>query len=308
MEKQNTPQSGRSKYVLPLGSVAGGLSYSAVVIINMLASIVAAGIISLSSLGDTDAAKYISVLLSPIAVAVTLVLILKVAKQPVRAVLPVKTHPKYILIGLMLVFGLLFSLSSVNEYFIELLELMGYQRRQSFLPDYSGWKVLPVLITFAVIPAVFEEIMFRGIILNNAQEGAGTVRAIFLSGFCFSLYHGSVEQTVYQFICGCLFAFLAARSRSITPTVIIHFINNALIIVLYSVGAMNAATDELIMSKAAEITLTVLSACSLVGGVVWLVLDKTEIKKCSAGGVKYFFIFAAVGIGAMALMWVAGLF
>lgn len=305
MEQQQSP---KSKYELPLGSRAGGLSYTVIVVVNLLVSIVASAIVMAGSLKSTDAEKYISVLVSPIAVAITLTLTLKVAKQPVRSVLPIKTHPKYLLIGVLLVFGLIFSLSSVNEYLIELLELMGYERRQSFLPDYSGWKVLPVLITYAVIPAVAEEIMFRGILLNNTEEGAGSIRAILLSGFCFSLYHGSVEQTVYQFICGCLFAFLAVRSRSVTPTVIIHFINNALIIVLYSVGAMDAATDRLIMSKAVEITLTVLSALALVGAVVWLILDRKPRKICTVGGVKQFFIFASVGIGAMIIVWITGLF
>lgn len=308
MEKQETPQSGRSKYELPLGATAGGLSFSAIVIINLLVSIVASLIIMAGSFGGTDAEKYISVLVSPIAISITLTLALRVTKQPAGALMPVKAHPKYFIIGALLIFGVLFSLSSVNEYLIELFELMGYQRRQSFLPDYSGWKVVPVLITYAVIPAIFEEIMFRGILLNNTEEGAGTVRAILLSGFCFSLYHGSVEQTVYQFICGCLFAFLAVRSRSVTPTVVIHFINNALIIILYAVGAADTVTDKLIMSKTAEIIVSVLSAISLIGAVVWLIFDKKEVKKCEAGGVKKFFIFASVGIGAMALMWIIGLF
>ncbi|MDE6850360.1 MAG: CPBP family intramembrane metalloprotease, partial [Clostridia bacterium] len=248
MEKYANPQDGRNKYQLPLGSAAGGLSYTFTVVISLLINIIASGIITVGSLTDTDAAKYISVLISPIAITITLVLALTVAQQPFRKILPLKTHPKYFLIGALLIFGLLFSLSSVNEWLIKLFELMGYKRKQSFLPDYSGWKVVPVLITYAVLPAIAEEILFRGILLNNTEQGVGSIRAILLSGFCFSLYHGSVEQTIYQFICGCLFALLAVRSRAITPTVVIHFLNNALIIVLYSVGAMDAATDALIMS------------------------------------------------------------
>lgn len=308
MDKQQTPHGRRHKYELPLGAPAGGLSYSATVTINILLSIIASGIVELGSLKGTDAAKYISVLVSPLSIAVTLTLALKVAKQPARAILPVKAQLKYYFIGVLLIFGLLFSLNSLNEYLIKLFELAGYKRRQNFLPDYSGWNIVPVLVAFAVIPAVFEEILFRGILFNNAEEGVGAVRAIFLSGFCFALYHGSVEQTVYQFICGCLFAFLAARSRSVTPTLVIHFINNALIIILYSVGAMDAVTDKLIMSKAAEIALTALSAVALAGASAWLILDKTPLKKCAYGGVKQFFIFASVGIGAMIIVWVSGLF
>ncbi len=246
----------KNKYALPLGSAAGGLSFSITVVINMLISIVATGIIMVGSLKGTDAAKYISVLVSPIAVAVTLTLTLKVVKQSARSVLPIKTHPKYFLIGVLLIFGLLFSLNSLNEYLIRLFELMGYQRRVNPLPDISGWKVVPALIVIAVLPAVFEEILFRGILLNNTEEGTGTVRAIFLSGFCFALYHGSVEQTVYQFVCGCLFAFLAVRSRSLAPTVVIHFLNNAVIIVLKACGLLDES-GSLIISQTDQIIVSV---------------------------------------------------
>ena len=133
------------------------------------------------------------------------------------------------------------------------------------------------------------------------------MRAIFLSGFCFALYHGSVEQTIYQFVCGCLFAFLAVRSRSVAPTVVIHFLNNAVIIVLKACGLLDDS-GSLIISQTAQIIVSVLSAVSLIGAVVWLILDKKPRKICTSGGVKQFFVFAAVGIGAMVLMWIAGLF
>lgn len=307
MERQENPQSGRGKYELPLGSVAGGLSFSATVVINLLVSIIASVIIAVGSLNGTDAAKYISVLVSPIAIAVTLTLTLKVVKQPLREILPVKAHPKYYVIGVLLIFGLLFSLNSLNEYLIKLFELMGYVRKKNPVPDISGWKIAPALLAIAVLPAVFEEILFRGILLNNTEEGAGSLRAVFLSGFCFALYHGSVEQTLYQFICGCLFAYLAVRSRSVAPTVLIHFLNNAVIIVLMACGLIDES-GMLIMSKTAEIVVGVLSAVSLIGAVVWLVLDKKELKKCRESGVKQFFVFAAVGIGATALLWIIGLF
>ena len=297
----------KSKYDLPLGSAAGGLSFSATVVIYLFVSIIASVIIAPGALKGTDGEKYISVLVSPIAIVVTLALTLKVVKQPVREILPVKTHPKYYLIGVLLIFGLIFSLLYANEYLIRLFELMGYKRRPPFTPDVSGWKVVPALLAIAVIPAVMEEILFRGILLNNAEEGAGTVRAIFLSGFCFALYHGSVEQTIYQFICGCLFAFLALRSRSVAPTIVIHFLNNAVIIVLMACGLIDEG-GMLIMPKTAEIIVSVLSAVSLIGAVVWLILDKKPRKTCTVGGVKYFFLFAAVGIGAMILLWIVGLF
>lgn len=292
---------------LPLGSKAGGLAFSATVLFNLFLSLIAGVIIIIFSLQGTEAESYISLLTSPVAIAVTLILTLTVVKQPAKRLLPVKTHPKYYLIGLLIVFGALFSLSEVNEYVIKLFELMGYSRRASFVPDVTGWKIVPVLLVVAVIPAFMEEILFRGIILYNAEEELGTVRAVLISGFCFSLYHASVEQTVYQFVIGCLFGFLAVRSRSVAPTVLIHFINNALIIILLACGVFDES-GAMIISLGGKIALYVISALSLAGGVVWLFLDKKPLGICAAGGVKKFFIYASVGIGALAVLWIVGLF
>ena len=65
---------------------------------------------------------------------------------------------------------------------------------------------------------------------------------------------------------------------------------------------------NLIISSGGNIALTVTSALALVGAVIWLILDKTPLKKCEKGGVKLFFIFASVGIAALGLLWLLSLF
>ncbi len=307
-QNYNAPRQPRYRLELPLGARAGGLSYSVAVLINLFVGLIMTGAIMIFSLGGTEAEKYLSLLASPIAIAVLLTLVLKVAKQPARRILPVKTHPKYYLIGLLLIFGLLFSLSSVNEYLIRLFELLGYQRRDPFVPDISGWRVVPVFIVVAIIPPVMEEIFFRGILLQNTEEEVGSLRAVLLVGFCFALYHGSVEQTIYQFICGCVFSFLTVRSRSVLPSVMMHVVNNGLIILFMACGLTDPVTGDIVMSQGAFIAVTVLSALSLIGGLVWLILDKTATKPRQKGSVKTFFIFASVGVGIMALSWILGIF
>ena len=297
----------------PLGSKAGGLSYSAVVFFNLILTTLISIVLQIITAAgvDTEGSEvvtYLSLLTSHIAIATVLALTLKVVKQPARAILPVKTHPKYYLIAVLLAFGALFSLSQLNEWVVEFAELLGYQRRGSFVPDVTGWKIVPVMLVVALIPAFMEEIAFRGILLNNAERGMGTLRVIFVSGFCFALYHGSVEQTVYQFIMGCFFGLLAVRSRSLGPVILTHFLNNAVILILLACGAYDEATGALLASQGAQIALYVLSAVSLAGGLVWLVLDKKELIPCQSGGVKTFFLWALIGIAIMTVLWIAGLF
>ena len=295
---------------LPLSAKGGGLAFSVAVVLNVFVGLIASVIIGASGLTGTDAAKYLGYLTSSIALIATVLVMRFMFNQPLRKFATLKCNPKYILIGLLLIYGLLFSLNSLNGYLIKLFELMGYTPKSSTLPNLSGWNLLPAILVIAVLPAVLEEFLFRGIILNNIEGEVGSVRTIFLVGFIFSLYHGSVEQTIYQFICGCLFALLSIRSRSITPVVLIHFINNAIILILYAVGALDA-NGNLIISQGGDIAITVTSAICLVGAVVWLILDrkiKFGLVKVERANVKDFFLFGLAGIAVTALTWVLNLF
>ena len=155
--------------------------------------------------------------------------------------------------------------------------------------------------------AVSEELLFRGAILRGAEEGAGTAAAVLLSAVLFMLYHGSVEQTIYQFICGCVFALMAVRSASVLPSMLAHFVNNAVIIVLEGTHLLDDS-GALMLPQWLNIMLTVLAALSFAAALVLLFIDKKPRIRGSSAQVKAFLLWAAVGIFVMALLWVLGLF
>lgn len=289
-----------------LTSAKGGLSYSLTVGVYILINLLVSIIIAVCGISG-DAQKYLLYLCSPLAIAAAVAVTLKVGKIAPSQVFAFACSPKYYLIAFMLIFGLIFSLGTVNGYFVELLKLLGYTPKSSTLPSLEGGGVVGAIFVIAVLPAVFEEALFRGVLLKNAEEGAGSISAILLCGITFSLYHGSVEQTIYQFICGCLFALLAVRSGSILPTELIHFINNALIIICSACGALDAA-GNLVMPQAANVALTISSAVCLVVAVVWLILDKKNLKPAKKGGTVAFVAWASLGLLIMAILWVSGLF
>ncbi len=218
-----------------LNAATGGFSFSLLVACYLIVTLITSIIISITGWEiGSDGYLYLSYLVSPIALCASFAICVKLRKLPISHTVQLKCRPKYIFIGLLLIFGLLFSLGWVNDVSVKFFELFGYTAREStsYLPDVSGWHIIFALLVIAVLPAVCEELFFRGLLLNTSRGGTGDITAIFLCGLCFSLYHGNPEQTVYQFICGCAFAFLAVRSRSVTPSVLIHFINNAIIIIL----------------------------------------------------------------------------
>lgn len=293
-----------------LNSATGGLAYSLNTVFYFAVVLIVSLIVGIFGMDpESDGYLYLSYLAVPVGTVACIATVLKLKRVGIKEVFPVKCKPKYYIIGILLIFGLLFSLGWVNELSVRFFKLFGYVPRGegSYLPDLSGAKIVPALLVIALIPAVTEEAMFRGIILNCCENSAGSIRTVFIVGFCFALFHASPEQTVYQFICGCVFALIAVRSGSILPSVTMHFINNALIIILNACNMFDES-GSLIISDGGNIALTVVSAICLIGALIWLILDKTPLKKCIAGGVKKFFIYASVGIAGLAVVWLCSLF
>ena len=294
--------------VLPLKNscaAKAGAVYSAAVCFYIVLSVIFSLI--MGGINNGEVAAYLNFLCSPVAICAALFASTKLFNIPLRSAAPLKCSPKYYLIGVLAVFGLLFALSPLNGLFISLLEKIGYTAPQTDLPSLEGGGVAGVIIVAALFPAVCEELLFRGYILSNANLGVGSVRAVFLTGFLFSLYHGSPAQTIYQFICGCVFALIAVRSGSVLPTMLAHFLNNAVIVILEALSLVNA-DGNVAMPYGAFIAVAVLAALSLAGALVWLILDKKPAAAKQEGEVKNFFIWGSVGIFIMAIVWILSLF
>ncbi len=81
------------------------------------------------------------------------------------------------------------------------------------------------ILASAVLPAVFEELMFRGIILSGCQE-AGIIKSAFISGLFFGIMHLDPHQFIYAFLIGTVFSVFVIYSNSILSSITAHFIIN----------------------------------------------------------------------------------
>jgi hypothetical protein len=175
---------------------------------------------------------------------------------------------------------------------------VGYESSIS-LPDLSGGGIVWAILIIAVLPAIFEESIFRGLMLPPMQKFSTPV-AVLLSGALFALYHQSPQQTIYQFICGCAFALVAIRARSVLPTMLSHFLNNAVILLLYYCGV-----DD--FSGIGGIVFYILSGISLVVATSLLLITGKDTNTKKTEEIKPFLRYASVGIAICAVLWVANL-
>ena len=296
------------------GAQFGGLAFSGTVIVYVVLSFIFSIVSQLTDFSESgDSYIYISYIVSPVAITIALAALTRFARRPLAGMLPVRMSPpasaaKWCAVAVLLAFGLLFSLSWLNIGFERLLRLIGYDAAPSYFPDLSGGRVALALFVMALLPALFEEALFRGVLLQSIKEETGHLNAVLLCGMCFALFHASALQTIYQFACGCAFALLAIRSRSVFPGMLAHFLNNATIIILQACGLDTSGSLFDWAPLWAAVLVTVLSALSLAGAVAVMAADKTPLKKPVKGGVFAFFIAAAAGIVVLAVLWVAGFF
>ncbi len=92
------------------------------------------------------------------------------------------------------------------------------------------------LVSVAVLPALAEELLFRGV-LARSLASRHALLAIGVSAIVFSAYHLDPVQIVGTFPLALALGTLAVRSGSILPCMIAHFLNNAVVIVLMHVEA-----------------------------------------------------------------------
>lgn len=242
---------------------------------------------------------YLNYLAAPIAFLLAGFWYFSYTKTPFKSFIKEQSCPvKYYLVAIVLQVGL-FSLAELNGVFLKFLERFGYTAGELLLPSMEGIGFIGVLFTIAVVPAIMEEFLFRGIFLRE-MKGFSMLARVFICGGLFALYHQNPAQTVYQFICGAMFALVAVKSGSFFPTMLSHFINNGVILLLTKFGVST-------FSPVVYAVILATSGLCLVGSLVYLlVFDRVKEEK-KKGDFVNFFACASAGIAMLLLSWLAAL-
>ena len=91
------------------------------------------------------------------------------------------------------------------------------------------------VIAAAVLPAIAEELVFRGVLARGLARRLGPWLAIVLSAIAFALFHLQLVQLLPIFVIGLGLGVIAVRADSALPSMLAHALNNAIAIVLVRV-------------------------------------------------------------------------
>ncbi|MGN0983532.1 MAG: lysostaphin resistance A-like protein, partial [Gemmiger sp.] len=104
--------------------------------------------------------------------------------------------------------------------------LTGTTQPVNSLPS-GGLALFVSFLALCVMPAVFEEILFRGA-LQGLMRPCGSAVAIFAPALLFALLHSELPQILTAFVCGIFLGWLTERTGSLLPGMLLHFLNNSI--------------------------------------------------------------------------------
>jgi uncharacterized protein len=98
--------------------------------------------------------------------------------------------------------------------------------------DAEGYGFGWVVLATAVLPAIFEEIAFRGVIQTALGPVVGPAQALFVTAAMFAILHLSIPSMPHLLLMGALLGWLRVRTGSLLPGMLMHFCHNLLVVAL----------------------------------------------------------------------------
>lgn len=131
----------------------------------------------------------------------------------------------------------------------------------------------------AVIAPFFEELIFRGYLLERMGEKWGKLKAIFITAFLFGVIHS--VNFISAFLIGILFAIIRYKYNSLFPIIVAHMINNIFVNILKNIifSKSSGSTDfnSQILFQKVWLLLIILIIMVLFGSFLyWTFLKKNK--------------------------------
>ncbi|HEY3586693.1 MAG TPA: CPBP family intramembrane glutamic endopeptidase [Myxococcaceae bacterium] len=124
----------------------------------------------------------------------------------------------------------------------QLLRFPGARAYSDWLGELLGkqgeLRLGTALVLVALLPAVAEEVTFRGVVLAGLRRSGSRWIAVAGSALVFGLFHINPYHVVAAFTVGLLLGWVALESGSLLPGVLIHLVNNGAQLLLDRVPAL----------------------------------------------------------------------
>lgn len=104
---------------------------------------------------------------------------------------------------------------------------------EGYLPQYQehGWPLWTAYLMICIMPAIFEELAFRGFIQGRMEHVLSRSEALILQAILFSVLHMSPLIFLSHFVLGLALGIVRLRTGSLYPGMMMHAVWNAVVLV-----------------------------------------------------------------------------
>jgi sodium transport system permease protein len=185
---------------------------------------------------------------------------------PAAALLAVLLHPALMWLG-----AGIREVYPLSEETLRALAPLEALLSQATLPE--------LLLLVGVVPAICEELAFRGFILSGLRRLGHKWTAIAICSVLFGVAHGLLQQSLSAAVVGMVIGYLAVKTNSLLPAVAYHLVHNSL-------GVLHSRITPTLVEQ-------------------WPVLDAL-VELSADGGVEYRWTAMVIAslLGALILLWI----
>lgn len=147
----------------------------------------------------------------------------------------IKLKPLLVTLGILLACFIALPLFElINEPLRQILppgiverEILMNERNTELFVQSDPIQFIFSLIVVALLPAIFEELVFRGFLIKKMlQSGMSDMGAILMSGAIFALTHMQPLKFLSMFVLGAALGFVYVRFKNLKYSMIMHFLFN----------------------------------------------------------------------------------
>ncbi len=190
---------------------------------------------------------------------------LLVRKNPFRALSGPLDTPRLPILYLIMTIGLLYLLNILVQSFLGDLLTPFMQQTEPNLP-FTPAGMLLYVVNIAVLPALLEEWLFRGMMLKHLRTAVGSTGAVLISATVFGLMHLNPPQSVFAFGFGLFVGYAYLCTGSIWFGVLLHFTNN---LISCFVGYQSAMHPTLEMNMLLSSCILLAISCAIISAIIY---------------------------------------
>ncbi len=178
--------------------------------------------------------------------------------------------------GVLLGVGLFFFITGGESLLTLLWNSLGIEIPYMDVAVNGVWRVIAMIVLVAVIPALMEEQLFRGMLLST-RLSQGRTRALWTVAALFALMHGDPYMLPVTLVAGLVLTGAAISTGSVYPGIAAHLVHNVLSILISNAADPETAT---LLPSFSEIGTTAFIYIGI--GLVFLVMARFGLSRAAA--------------------------